>query len=94
MGGMEKDYREEGGFVPIGEYEKKDDVPARLSKNEFVFTADAVRSAGGGDIDRGAEIMENLMNNLEQGGQVSQGSQGLEGARDMFATSQRLGEVL
>ena len=43
MGGMEKDYREEGGFVPIGGEERADDVPARLSKNEFVFTADAVR---------------------------------------------------
>ncbi|MAL47043.1 hypothetical protein, partial [Hyphomonas sp.] len=50
LGGMEKDYRE-GGFVPIGAEERADDVPARLSKNEFVFTADAVRNAGGGDID-------------------------------------------
>ena len=63
LGGMEKDYRNDGGFVPIGEYEKKDDVPARLSVNEFVFTADAVRGAGGGDIDKGAEIMENVMKN-------------------------------
>jgi hypothetical protein len=94
LNGMEKDYRAEGGFVPLGGEERADDVPARLSKNEFVFTADAVRSAGGGDIDKGAEVMENLMNNLEQGGQVSQGSQGLEGAREMFATQQRLGEVL
>ena len=53
LGGMEKDYRE-GGFVPIGAEERADDVPARLSKNEFVFTADAVRNAGGGDIDKGA----------------------------------------
>jgi hypothetical protein len=60
LGGMEKDYRAEGGFVPIGAKEKADDVPARLSVNEFVFTADAVRSAGGGDIDKGAEIMEEL----------------------------------
>jgi len=94
MGGLEKDYRNDGGFVPMGEYERKDDVPARLSKNEFVFTADAVRNAGGGDIDKGAEIMENMMKNLENGGQVSQGSQGLEGAREMFQTQQRLGEVL
>jgi len=94
MGGLEKDYRNEGGFVPMGEYERKDDVPARLSKNEFVFTADAVRNAGGGDIDKGAEIMENMMENLEQGGKVSKGSQGLSGAREMFATQQRLGEVL
>jgi len=94
LGGMEKDYRAEGGFVPIGGQERADDVPARLSKNEFVFTADAVRSAGGGDIDAGAEVMENVMNNLEQGGQISQESQGLEGARNMFATAQRLGEVI
>ena len=94
MGGMEKDYREEGGFVPIGGQERADDVPARLSKNEFVFTADAVRAAGGGDIDKGAEVMENVMDNLEQGGQVSQESQGLEGARNMFATAQRLEGVL
>ncbi len=94
LGGLEKDYRAEGGFVPIGREEKADDVPARLSVNEFVFTADAVRNAGGGDIDRGAEVMENMMKHLEQGGQVSQESQGMQGARDMFATSERLSEVV
>ena len=94
LGGMEKDYRAEGGFVPIGRKEKADDVPARLSVNEFVFTADAVRNAGGGDIDKGAEVMENMMKHLEQGGQVSEESQGMAGARDMFATSQRLSEVI
>jgi len=94
LGGMEKDYRAEGGFVPIGEYEKKDDVPARLSVNEFVFTADAVRGAGGGDIDKGAEIMENMMENLEKGGTVSEESQGNAGAQQMFDTSERLGEVI
>jgi hypothetical protein len=65
LGGMEKDYRFNGGFVPIGEYEKKDDVPARLSKNEFVFTADAVRAAGGGSINKGAKKMYETMKNLE-----------------------------
>jgi len=65
LGGMEKDYRTTGGFVPIGEYEKKDDVPARLSKNEFVFTADAVRAAGGGSINKGAQRMYDTMKNLE-----------------------------
>ena len=90
LGGMEKDYRQEGGFVPIGGEEKADDVPARLSKNEFVFTADAVRSAGGGDIDKGAEVMENLMNHLAAGGEVAEDSQGLEGAQAMFANTQRL----
>jgi len=94
LGGMEKDYRAEGGFVPIGKAEKADDVPARLSVNEFVFTADAVRNAGGGDIDKGAEIMENMMKNLEQGGQVSEESQGMQGAQQMFETSERLSEVI
>ena len=65
LGGMEKDYRFSGGFVPIGAYEKKDDVPARLSKNEFVFTADAVRAAGGGSINKGAQRMYDTMKNLE-----------------------------
>jgi hypothetical protein len=90
MGGQEKDYRETGGFVDLGGKERADDVPARLSKNEFVFTADAVRNAGGGDIDKGAEVMENLMNNLEQGGEVSEDSQGLEGAQAMYDQQQML----
>jgi len=94
MDGMEKDYRETGGFVDMGRMEKADDVPARLSKNEFVFTADAVRNAGDGSVDKGAEVMYNMMKNLEAGGDVSEESQGLEGARRMFQTSQRLEEVL
>jgi hypothetical protein len=85
MGGQEKDYRDEGGFVAMGGEERADDVPARLSKNEFVFTADAVRQAGGGDIDRGSEVMQNMMDNLEQGGQISQGSQGLGGEEEMMS---------
>ena len=94
LGGLEKDYRAEGGFVPIGKREKADDVPARLSVNEFVFTADAVRNAGGGDVDRGAEVMERVMKHLEAGGQMSRESQGMGGARDMFAVSERLSEVV
>ena len=94
MGGQEMDLRAEGGFVPIGRMEKADDVPARLSKNEFVFTADAVRNAGDGDVDKGAEVMYNMMKNLESGGEVSEESQGLKGAREMFQTSKRLEEVL
>jgi len=96
LGGMEKDYRAEGGFVPIGKAEKADDVPARLSVNEFVFTADAVRNAGGGDIDKGAEVMENMMKNLENGGRVSEESQGKgnTGAQEMFSVSERIGEVI
>jgi hypothetical protein len=91
MGGMEMDLRDEGGFVPIGKKERADDVPARLSKNEFVFTADAVRGAGDGDIDKGAEIMYNSMKKLEA---ENDQSQGLDGAREMFQVSQRLEEVL
>ncbi len=94
MDGKEMDLREDGGFVPLGRMERADDVPARLSKNEFVFTADAVRNAGEGDIDKGAEVMYNMMKNLESGGEVSEESQGLDGAREMFKTSQRLEEVL
>jgi len=90
MGGEEKDYRETGGFVEIGGKERADDVPARLSKNEFVFTADAVRNAGGGDIDKGSEVMQNLMDNLEAGGEVSEDSQGLEGAQAMYDQQQML----
>jgi hypothetical protein len=93
LGGMEKDYRNDGGFVPLGGEEKADDVPARLSRNEFVFTADAVKNAGGGDIDRGAEVMENVMKNLEGGGQISEESQG-QGAQEMFEVSERLSEVI
>jgi hypothetical protein len=90
MGGMEKDYRE-GGFVPIGAEERADDVPARLSKNEFVFTADAVRNAGGGDIDKGAEVMQNMMDNLEAGGNISEESQGKENpAQSMFDQAQMM----
>jgi hypothetical protein len=90
LGGLEKDYRE-GGFVPLGAEERADDVPARLSKNEFVFTADAVRNAGGGDIDKGAEVMQNMMDNLESGGSISEESQGMENpAQSMFDQAQML----
>jgi hypothetical protein len=67
MGGMpvEMDLRAKGGFVPIGKKERADDVPARLSKNEFVFTAKAVKGAGKGDIRKGAKRMYQLMNQLE-----------------------------
>jgi hypothetical protein len=94
MDGKEMDLRDDGGFVPLGRMERADDVPARLSKNEFVFTADAVRNAGEGDVDKGAEVMYNMMKNLESGGEVSEESQGLQGAREMFQTSKRLEEVL
>jgi hypothetical protein len=63
---MERDYRDEGGFVPVGIKEKADDVPAMLSKNEFVMTADAVRGAGGGSVQKGAQKMYDTMKSLER----------------------------
>ena len=64
MGGNELDLRG-GGFVPMGKKERADDVPARLSKNEFVMTADAVRAAGGGSVQKGADLMYDTMKKLE-----------------------------
>ena len=64
FGGREMDYRG-GGFIPMGSKERADDVPARLSKNEFVMTADAVRAAGGGSVNKGAQRMYDIMNRLE-----------------------------
>ena len=65
-GGMpEIDYRESGGFVPVGKKEKADDVPAMLSKNEFVMTADAVRGMGDGNVEKGAQRMYDQMKQLE-----------------------------
>ena len=64
MGGNEMDLRG-GGFVPMGAKERADDVPARLSKNEFVMTADAVRGAGGGSVQKGADLMYDQMKQLE-----------------------------
>jgi hypothetical protein len=68
---MELDYRAKGGFVPpVGIKEKADDIPAMLSNNEFVFTANAVRNAGGGNVNKGAQKMYGLMKQLEAGGMV------------------------
>jgi len=72
LGGLpiEADMRYSGGFMPYGAKEKADDVPARLSKNEFVFTADAVRAAGGGSVQKGAQKMYNTMKQLEAMGRA------------------------
>ena len=65
-GVKELDLRETGGFIPpVGVKEKADDIPAMLSNNEFVFTADAVKAAGGGSVDKGAQIMYDTMKKLE-----------------------------
>ena len=66
VGVKERDYRDKGGFVPVGIKEKADDVPAMLSKNEFVMTANAVRGAGGGSIEKGAQRMYDTMKRLEK----------------------------
>ena len=69
-GVKELDMRSTGGFVPIGVKEKADDVPAMLSKNEFVLTADAVRGIGGGSVEKGSEKLYNLMKSAEQVGKA------------------------
>jgi len=70
-GVKELDLRETGGFIPpVGIKEKEDDIPAMLSNNEFVFTADAVRGMGDGDVDVGAQRMYDMMKSLEAGGRV------------------------
>ena len=70
-GVTELDLRDSGGFIPpVGVKEKADDIPAMLSNNEFVFTADAVRGMGDGDVNRGAQRMYDMMKKLENGGRV------------------------
>ena len=64
----EIDLREKGGFVPMGKKEKADDVPAMLSKNEFVLTADAVRGIGDGNVEKGAQRLYDLMGEAEKAG--------------------------
>ena len=70
-GVTELDLRESGGFIPpVGVKEKADDIPAMLSNNEFVFTADAVRGMGNGNVNKGAQRMYDMMKKLEKGGRV------------------------
>jgi hypothetical protein len=71
VGITELDLRDSGGFIPpVGIKEKADDIPAMLSNNEFVFTADAVRGMGDGNVDVGAKRMYDIMKKLEKGGRV------------------------
>jgi hypothetical protein len=70
-GVTELDLRKSGGFIPpVGVKEKADDIPAMLSNNEFVFTADAVRGMGDGNVNKGAQRMYDMMKKLEEGGRV------------------------
>ena len=70
-GVVERDYRDEGGFVPVGIKERADDVPAMLSKNEFVITADAVRGIGNGSVEEGSKKLYNTMKQAEQKGKTA-----------------------
>ena len=70
-GVKELDLRKTGGFIPpVGIKEKADDIPAMLSNNEFVMTADAVRNMGNGNVNKGAQRMYDMMKKLEKGGRV------------------------
>jgi len=69
-GVVERDYRDEGGFVPVGIKERADDVPAMLCKNEFVMTADAVRGIGNGSVEEGSKKLYNTMKQAEQVGRA------------------------
>jgi len=69
-GVVERDYRDEGGFVPVGIKERADDVPAMLSKNEFVMTADAVRGIGNGSVEEGSRKLYNTMKKAEKVGKA------------------------
>jgi hypothetical protein len=69
-GVAERDYRQTGGFVPVGIKERADDVPAMLSKNEFVMTADAVRGIGNGSVEEGSRKLYNTMKQAEKVGKA------------------------
>lgn len=72
IGGIsELDARETGGFIPMGMKEKKDDVPAMLAKNEFVMTSDSVKGIGKGDVNKGAQILQNVMKQAEKIGRLT-----------------------
>jgi len=67
--GMQLDGRD-GLFISQGVEEKADDVPAMLSKNEFVLTADAMKgfdkmSGGSGDPRAAAQKMYQFMDQME-----------------------------
>ena len=66
----DRDYRDKGGFVPVGIKERADDVPAMLSKNEFVMTADAVRGIGNGSVEEGSKKLYNTMKQAEKVGKA------------------------
>ena len=74
--GSEKYFPRKNGQIDGPGPGTSDDIPAMLSDGEFVFTAKAVRNAGGGDRREGAKRMYQVMKNLEKGGNLSMQSRG------------------
>jgi len=70
QGGAMKNYpanppRRDGPINPYEGSGTKDDVPALLTAGEFVMTRDAVKGAGGGDLNQGLNRMYNMMDKFE-----------------------------
>ena len=77
--GQQPQRRAKGGEMTMRDFPRKngpingpgtgtsDSIPAMLSDGEFVFTAKAVRNAGGGSRRKGAARMYKLMKMLEGG---------------------------
>ena len=57
--------RRNGGIMPEEGSGTKDDVPAMLMAGEFVMTRDAVKGAGGGNLNKGIQKMYGMMDKLE-----------------------------
>jgi len=60
--------RRTGGIMPDEGIPNKDSVKAMVMPGEFILTTDAVRGAGGGDLNRGINNMYSVMRNLESVG--------------------------
>jgi len=58
--------RRNGGIMPSEGSGTEDDVPAMLTAGEFVMTRDAVKGAGGGDLNQGINKMYGMMDSLER----------------------------
>ena len=63
--------RRTGGIMPDEGIPGKDSVRAMLMPGEFVMTTDAVKGAGGGDLNRGINRMYDVMANLERKGRMA-----------------------
>ena len=67
-GGIAQNFPRKTGAINGPGTGTSDDIPAMLSDGEFVFTAKAVRNAGGGDRKKGANKMYSMMKSLERMG--------------------------